>query len=148
MFWVACFLLAHCSTHVLLEWPDGSLVWILTAVFEQAASFLLSPRDAATGSSYPPRDPRRKGQPVGFQGYVRDLTTLCRHYVLPGASDVARVKRRGWTHTAVKWNVMVGIPLGDVSSPLGPGRPRYLVGWPTFRYLLTVLDDACRNGYQ
>ena len=102
MFWVACFILAHCSTHVLLGWPDGSLVWVLTAMFERAASFCLSHRGPETGMTYPPKEPRRRGHPVGFQQYVRDLRTLCRHYVVPSPSDLAKVKRRKPSTTAVK----------------------------------------------
>ena len=143
MFWVACFILAHCSTHVLLGWPDGSLVWVLTTVFERAASFCLSHRGPETGMTYPPKEPRRRGQPVGFQQYVRDLRTLCRHYVLPGPTDLAKVKRRKPSTTAVKWNVTIGTPLGELSPSQGAGRPRYLAGWPAFHRLLVVLDDAC-----
>ena len=143
VFWVASFVLAHCTTHVLLGWPDGSLVWILTAVFEQAASFLLPYRNPAMWERYPPADARRRGEPVGFRAFERDLRTLCRQYFIPGAADLARVKKSPRKAPSMKWNATIGTPLGDVSSTLFTGGPRYLVGWPAFSHLLATLDEAC-----
>ena len=44
VYWVTIIILANCATHVLLGWPDGSLVWVLMGLFEKAVSYRLRQR--------------------------------------------------------------------------------------------------------
>ena len=148
VYWVTCVILAHCATHVLLGWPDGSLVWILATLFEKAVSYRLglrqSPHDA-----YPPYDPRKKGLPVDFHSWGRDVRMLSRQYFIPGPADFARLRRvppRQTIRLSWKWNATVGIPLGETAPSRVPGGPRTVVDWPDFHQLLTTLDQGCTMG--
>ena len=139
-YWVACLVLAHCASHVLLGWPDGSLVWILTTIFEKAVSHRLSSKRVPT-DTYPPRDPRRRA-PVSFGGLTRDLVVLCRQYFIPGEEDFLKLARQPVGKiSSWKWNPTQGIPLGETAPPPILGRPKRVVEWPSFRFLVVTLDN-------
>ena len=139
-YWVACLVLAYCASHVLLGWPDGSLVWILTTIFEKAVSHRLSSRRVPT-DTYPPRDPRRRA-PVSFGGLTRDLVVLCRQYFIPGEEDFLKLARQPVGKiSSWKWNPTQGIPLGETAPPPILGRPKRVVEWPSFRFLVVTLDN-------
>ena len=139
-YWVACLVLAHYASHVLLGWPDGSLVWILTTIFEKAVSHRLSSRRVPT-DTYPPRDPRRRA-PVSFGGLTRDLVVLCRQYFIPGEEDFLKLARQPVGKiSSWKWNPTQGIPLGETAPPPILGRPKRVVEWPSFRFLVVTLDN-------
>ena len=148
VYWVTCVILAHCVTHVLLGWPDGSLVWILATIFEKAVSYRL-PMRQSPADPYPPFDPRRRGIPVGFHTFCRDVRMLARQYFIPGPADFARLRRippRQTIRLSWKWNATVGIPLGETSPPRVAGDPRRIMDWPDFHRLLTTLDQGCTMG--
>ena len=148
VFWITCVILAHCASHVLLGWPDGSLVWILISIFEKAARYRLPLRQRPT-QEYPPWDPRKKGIPVDFHTFNRDVRMLARQYFIPGPADFARMRRmppRSTIRLGWKWNATVGIPLGETSPSRTPGGPRVVVDWPDFLRLLNTLDRGCTMG--